>query len=163
MKYLNEYLNEGLLTYHRSPNHFSKFDMSKIKSDPNRQRYGYGLYFSDNIPHTQYGDYLYKVNIFKNKTRPVLIDTKKSVDEKIVKKMIKALNDKNFNSDEVSEFAYNGWLFYKTLSRILGGDKNASLFLFSNGIDGLKNEISRNSNDYILFSDDFIDIEEITT
>ena len=54
-----------------------------------------------------------------------------------------------------------GWLFYKTISRILGSDKKASLFLLENGIDGLKKSESKNWHDYILFNDNDITIEEI--
>jgi hypothetical protein len=82
---------------------------------------------------------------------------KEPVEENIVSKIVEALNDYNKKSDEVVEFSYSGFLFYKTLSRILGSDKKASSFLFNNGIDGLKNSV----NDYILFNDDSITIEEI--
>ena len=37
----------------------------------------------------------------------------------------------------------------------------ASTFLFNNGVDGLKSNLSRNWNDYILFSDDSITIEDV--
>jgi hypothetical protein len=152
---------EEIIAYHRSPRKFHMFNISNISVDTKRQRYGYGLYFSDNIPDNQYGDYLYKVKLFKDKKEYFLLDTKKPVEENIVNKIVEALNGYNKKSDEVVEFAYNGFLFYKTLSRILGGDKNTSSFLSNNGIDGLKSSISENWNDYILFNDDSITIEEI--
>jgi hypothetical protein len=154
-------ITEEIIAYHRSPKNFHKFDISNVSVDSNKQRYGYGLYFSDNIPHNQYGDYLYKVKLFKDKKDYVLIDTKSPVEENIVNKIVEALDRLNKKSDEVIEFAYSGYLFYKTLSRILGGDKYASLFLFNNGVDGLKSRISNNWNDYILFNDDSINIEDI--
>ena len=164
-EYLNETKqvsdNEEIVAYHRSTKKFNKFNISNISVDSNRQRYGYGLYFSDNIPHNQYGEYLYKVKLFKDKKEYVLIDTKNPVEEHIVNKIVEALNSYNKKSDEVVEFAYNGWLFYKTISRILGGDKYASSFLFNNGVNGLKNNISKKWNDYILFNDNDITIEEV--
>lgn len=163
-EFLNEQTNQftdEIIAYHRSPKKFHKFNILNISADSNRQRYGYGLYFSDIIPHEQYGEYLYKVNLFKDKKGYVLIDIKSPVEEHIVNKIVEALNGYKKKSDEVVEFAYIGWLFYKTLSRILGSDKNASSFLFNNGIDGLKNSISKNCNDYVLFNDDAITIEEI--
>ena len=160
-KVFENVITEEIIAYHRSPKNFHKFDISNVSVDSNKQRYGYGLYFSDNIPHNQYGDYLYKVKLFKDKKDYVLIDTKSPVEENIVNKIVEALDRLNKKSDEVIEFAYSGYLFYKTLSRILGGDKYASLFLFNNGIDGLKNRISNNWNDYILFNDDSINIEDI--
>ena len=164
MGFLNEETNqftEEIIAYHRSPKMFHKFNISNISANSNRQRYGYGLYFSDNIPNKQYGDYLYKVKLFNNKKEYFLLDTNEPVEEHIVNKIIEALNEYNKKSDEIVEFSYSGFLFYKTLSRILGSDKKASTFLFNNGIDGLKSSISKNWNDYILFNDDSITIEEI--
>jgi hypothetical protein len=163
-EYLNEQTNqftEEIIAYHRSPKKFNRFNISNISADSNKQRYGYGLYFSDIIPNNQYGDYVYKVKLFKDKKEYVLLDTKEPVEENIVNKIVEALNEYNKKTDEVVEFSYNGFLFYKTLSRILGSDKNASSFLFNNGIDGLKNSISKNWNDYVIFNDDSIIIEEI--
>ena len=160
-KVFESVITEEIIAYHRSPKQFYKFDMSNASVNSNRQEYGYGLYFSDNIPHEEYGDYLYKVKLFKEKKEYVLIDTKNPVKENIVNKIVEAIKGYGKNSDEVVKFAYSGWLFYKTLSRILGGDKYASLFLFNNGVDGLKRRISNNWNDYILFNDDSINIEDI--
>jgi hypothetical protein len=162
-EYLNEQTNqftEEIIVYHRSPKKFYKFNMSNISTSSNRQEYGYGLYFSNIIPNKEYGDYLYTVKLSKI----FLLNGNKPVEEKIVNKIIEALKEYNKKYDEVIEFSYNGLLFYKTLSRILGGDKNASSFLSNNGIDGLKRDnggISKNWYDYILFNDDSITIEEI--
>jgi hypothetical protein len=166
-EYLNEHksnsdvITEEIVAYHRSPKKFNKFNISNVSVDTNRQRYGYGLYFSDSIPNNQYGEYLYKVKLFKDKREYVLINTKNPVEKDIVNKIVEAFNSYNKKSDDVVEFSYNGWLFYKTISRILGGDKYASLFLSKNGVDGLISNIGINSNDYILFNDDSITIEDI--
>lgn len=143
---------QGEPVYHRSPNKFDKFDMSKVSNDTNRQKGGWGLYFSDSveaIPEDAYGKYLYEVQPPKG----TLLDTKNPVDEKIVSKIVNAVRGSGKNPSELSDFSYNGYLFYKTLSRVLGGDKEASLFLSKNGIDGLKRAINPTANDYILFSD----------
>lgn len=166
-EYLNEQksnsdvITEEIVAYHRSPKKFYKFDISNVSNNKNRQKGGWGLYFSNFTPSKEYGEYLYKVKLFKDKQEYVLIDTKNHVEVNIVNKIVEALNSYNKKSDEVVEFAYNGWLFYKTISRTLGGDKYASSFLFNNGVDGLKNNISKNWNDYILFNDDDITIEEV--
>jgi hypothetical protein len=166
-EYLNEQksnsdvITEEIVVYHRSTKKFNKFNISNVSDNSNRQLSGWGLYFSNIIPSKEYGKYLYKVNLFKDKKGYVLIDTKSPVQENIVNKIIEALNDYNKKSDEVVEFAYNGWLFYRTLSRILGGNKKASLFLLKNGIDGLKRSQTKNWHDYILFNDNDITIEEI--
>ena len=166
-EYLNEQktnsddITEEIVAYHRSPIKFNKFNISNISNNSNRQLSGWGLYFSNIIPSKEYGEYLYKVNLFKDKKGYVLIDIKSPVQENIVNKIVEVLNDYNKKSDEVVEFAYSGWLFYKSLSRILGGDKKASLFLLENGIDGLKKSETKNWHDYILFNDDYITIEEV--
>lgn len=158
--FLNEESNQftkEIIAYHRSPKMFDKFNISNISADSNKQRYGYGLYFSEGIPNKQYGDYLYIVKLFNNKKEYFLLDIKKPVEEHIVDKIVEALNEYTKKSDEIVEFSYSGFLFYKTLSRILGSDKKASTFLSNNGIDGLKTSI----NDYIIFNDDSITIVEI--
>lgn len=166
-EYLNEHksnsdvITEEIVAYHRSPKKFYKFDISNANYKEYRQESGWGLYFSNHIPSKEYGEYLYKVKLFKDKNDYVLIDTKNPVEENIVNKIVKALNEHNKKSDEVVEFAYSGFLFYGTLSRILGGTKSASLFLLENGIDGLKRSHAKTWHDYILFSDNDITIEEI--
>jgi hypothetical protein len=159
-KVFESVITEEIIAYHRSPKQFYKFNMSNVSVDSNRQRYGYGLYFSSIDPTEEYGDYLYTVKLSKI----FLLDGNKPVEEKIVNKIVEALKEYDKKYDEVVKFAYSGFLFYKTLSRILGGDKNASSFLSNNGIDGLKRDnggISKNWYDYILFNDDSITIEDI--
>ncbi len=147
--------------YHRSPKRFYKFDISYVSNKISRQISGWGLYFSNAIPNKEYGEYLYRVSLFKDNKNYVLIDTNNQIDENIVNQIVKALNKHNKKSDEVVKFSYNGFLFYRTLSRVLGDNKKASLFLLENGIDGLKRNLSKNLYDYILFSDNDITIEEI--
>jgi hypothetical protein len=159
-KVFESVITEEIIAYHRSPKQFYKFNMSNISTSGIRQHYGYGLYFSSIIPTEEYGDYLYTVKLSKI----FLLDGNKPVEEKIVNKIVEALKEYDKKYDEVIKFAYSGFLFYKTLSRILGGDKNASSFLSNNGIDGLKRDnggISKNWYDYILFNDDSITIEDI--
>jgi hypothetical protein len=170
-EYLNEQTNQyksnsesitgEIIAYHRSPKKFYKFDISNVSTKSDRQLSGWGLYFSNIIPNKQYGDYLYKVKLFKDKKEYVLIDISSPVQENIVNKIAETLNGYNKKSDEVVKFAYSGWLFYRTLSRILGSDKKASLFLLENGIDGLKKSESKNWHDYVLFNDNDVNIEEI--
>lgn len=164
MDVLREYSvpnTNGITAYHRSTKKFYTFNISNVSTDSNKQKSGWGLYFSDSVPHNQYGDYLYKVKLFNNKNDYVLIDTNNPVEGHVVNKTAAAIKERGKNPDEVVEFAYNGYLFYKTMSRILGGDKHASLFLFDNGVDGLKRKQGKNSNDYVLFGDDYITIEDI--
>lgn len=67
----------------------------------------------------------------------------------------------DFNDYELIKFDYSGYLFYKTLSRILGGDKNASLFLLKNGVDGLIKSLGSGKSDYIIFDENDVTIEKM--
>jgi len=151
---------QGEPAYHRSQNKFDKFDISKVSNASNRQNGGWGLYFSDAEPSNQaYGNYLYEVRVPKD----TLLESGSPVSESVVSKIVDAVKRDNRNPNELNEFSHNGWLFYKTLGRILGSDKKASLFLARNGVDGLKMNRGSNFNDYILFDDKSIKTKQQLT
>jgi hypothetical protein len=177
--------------FHGSPYNFDKFSTSKMGSGIGQQEDGWGIYLTDNKEATKnYGKYIYETTLFKNKSLGEynFIDLKKPVKKDIVTKILKAVYKKynkdfdiiefnqyydyikdkslpkvDFNDYDLVEFDYAGYLFYKTLSRILGGDKNASLFLLDNGIDGLKASFENSKGvyrtDYIIFDENAITIE----
>lgn len=183
-------INEELTAYHASPNKFYKFDISKLGSGTGNQFSGWGIYLSGKKETIKsYGKYLYQTTLFKGKSskQDTLLDissaVKKDIVIKVLKEIYKLKNKKfditkfnsyynytknkslpkvDFNDYELIEFDYNGYLFYKTLSRLLGGDKNASLFLLKSGIYGLKRNVSGTVTDYILFDENVINIEKIT-
>lgn len=187
---LSDLLKEEITAYHASPSKFDKFEISKIGSGSGKQIDGWGIYLSNlKEPVKVYGKYLYQTTLFNgNKSKEnTLIDFREPVKKDVVIKLLKAIyklkNKKfdidkfnsyynytknkslpkvDFNDYELIDFDYNGYLFYRTLSRLLGGDKNASLFLLKNGIYGLKRSISGTRNDYVLFDANMIDIEKIT-
>ena len=64
-------------------------------------------------------------------------------------------NDYGFNINTL------GGQLYGNLSHILGGDKNASLFLLKNGIDGLARTVYGNRNDYVIFDGNEVSIEKM--
>jgi hypothetical protein len=100
-EYLNEQktnsddITEEIVAYHRSPIKFNKFNISNISNNSNRQLSGWGLYFSNIIPSKEYGEYRYKVNLFKDKKGYVLIDIKSSVQENIVNKIVELYKSGN--------------------------------------------------------------------
>jgi hypothetical protein len=183
-------INEELTAYHASPSKFDKFEISKIGSGIGKQFSGWGIYLSNKKEVVKdYGKYLYQTTLFKGKSskQDTLLDissaVKKDIVIKVLKEIYKLKNKKfdittfnsyynytknkslpkvDFNDYELIEFDYNGYLFYKTLSRLLGGDKNASLFLLKNGIYGLKRNVYGAVTDYILFDGNVINIEKIT-
>lgn len=61
-------------------------------------------------------------------------------------------NDYGFNVNGA------GFMFYNNLSRILGGDKKASMFLLANNVSGLKKKFAEGLTDYIIFDENLITI-----
>jgi hypothetical protein len=178
--------------FHGSPYHFDRFSTSKMGSGIGQQESGWGLYLTDDKEASKnYGKYIYETTLFKDKkpNEYNFLELKKPVPKNLVRKIIEAIYKKekkdfdlvsfnlfykqsknnslekiNFNDFELITFDYGGYLFYKTLSRILGGDKFASLFLLENGIDGLKSSFVNNKGvhyrtDYVIFDEKAITIE----
>lgn len=176
-----KYINEEQIFYHCSPYNFDKFTTSKIGSGFGKQLDGWGIYLTKKKESaTYYGKYLYEVTLKGDDL--TLIDLKQPVKKDIVRKIVESIYSKcnkffdinkynlyydyikdnslpkvDFNDFELIQFDYSGFLFYKTLSRVLGGDKQASLFLLSNGIVGLKG--AQRDNTHIIFDGDIINIE----
>jgi len=132
---------------------------------------------------------LYKVSLHKGKTpeQYTWLEWYKPVPEKVMnilgKKLIhngKFLEDLFDNSREyektdgtkVKGLYPDGLMFYKRISQILGSDKEASLFLLKNGIDGIKypaDSLSRGATsyntsgfNYVVFDENAVNIEKQT-
>jgi hypothetical protein len=178
--------------FHGSHYFFDKFSTEKIGTGIGQQEDGWGIYLTDDFESSlNYGQYIYKTTLFKGKNidEYIFLDLKKSVKKDLVSNIVEALykyynrdfdiNKFNlyydyikdnslpkvdFNDFELISFDYSGYLFYKTLSRILGGDKKASLFLLDNGIDGLRSILENSKGvvyrtDYVIFDENAITIE----
>ena len=178
--------------FHGSSYYFDKFNTDKIGSGIGQQQDGWGIYLTDDKESSKnYGNYIYETTLFKDKNvdEYTFLDLKKPVKKDLVSKIVEALY-KNFNKEfdinkfnlyynytknkslpkvdfndyELIEFDYSGYLFYKTLSRILGGDKKASLFLLNNEIDGSISSFENSEGviyrtDYVIFDENAITIE----
>lgn len=123
------------------------------------------------------GGNLYKVSLHQGKdpSQYTYLEWYKRVDKKQTQNILSQLDEnqlKKFNNlffDGLPIDATNADL-YKGLSKALGGDKQASLFLLENGIDGIKfpaESISRGATDetargfnYVVFDENAITIEE---
>jgi DNA polymerase III sliding clamp (beta) subunit (PCNA family) len=174
--------------FHGSPYSFDKFTTERMGTGSGKQIDGWGIYLTDSKDSSKiYGRNIYETTLFKGKdiNEYTFIDLDKPVKKDVVRKVVEAVYEKynkdfdinkfneyydyikykslpkvDFNDYELIEFDYFGFLFYKTLSRILGGDKKASLFLLDNGIDGLKRNISKTRIDYIIFDANDITINK---
>jgi hypothetical protein len=180
----NLYENEKQTLYHGSSYSFDKFTTSKMGSGSGKQIDGWGLYLTNSKESAKiYGKYIYEVTLSKGND-VTLIDFREPVKRDIVSKIVESVYKKynkdfninkfnsyydyikdnslpkvDFNDYELVQFDYSGFLFYRTLSRVLGGDEKASLFLLSNSIVGLKRSISSTRVDYVIFDADIIKIE----
>jgi hypothetical protein len=153
--------------FHGSSYYFDKFNTDKIGSGIGQQQDGWGIYLTDDKESSKnYGNYIYETTLFKGKNLDeyTFIDINKPVKKDLVEKIIEPFKKLGFNVSEILEFDYMGLLFYKTLSRKLGGDKKASLFLLNNGIDGIKRSFENSEGviyrtDYVIFDENAITIE----
>jgi hypothetical protein len=118
---------------------------------------------------------VYKVSLHKGKSPSeyTWLEWYKKPSKEQVSKLFSKLNqeqlDKGFYYG-ISPSETNG-SFYKKLSKALGGDKAASLFLLENGIDGIKypaESISRGATsdtargfNYVVFDENAVSIEEV--
>jgi hypothetical protein len=132
---------------------------------------------------------LYKVSLHKGKTpeQYTWLEWYKPVPEKVMNTLGKKLiHNGNFLKDlfdnsreyektdgtKVKGLYPDGLMFYKRISQILGGDKEASLFLLENGIDGIKypaDSLSRGATsyntsgfNYVVFDENAVNIEKQT-
>jgi len=153
--------------FHGSRYYFDKFSTNKIGSGIGQQEDGWGIYLTDDKDSSKnYGNYIYETTLFKGKSLDeyIFLDLNKPVKKDIESKIIEYLQKAVYNVSELKEFNYSGYLFYKTLSRKLGGDKKASLFLLNNGIDGLRRTFENNKGvvfrtDYVIFDENAITIQ----
>jgi hypothetical protein len=127
---------------------------------------------------------LYKVELHEGKTPEQYnwLEWDKIISEKNAINIIKGLRKKGFTAKDTGLLYDAGYgdkeeinnikskIVYETISDLLGGDKNASLFLLENGIDGIKypaESIARGATsdnargfNYVVFDENAIKIEE---
>lgn len=163
--------------YHGSAYTFDKFDMSKVGSGDGKNKYGFGLYFSDNEDTARY--YFRELGIGKQKKTAKIYSVRlKNVDDYVgwedeisddlLQKVIKKLNSKMLYEDaeeiERENNEYGLWSFrslYEHLSVILDGQKQATDFLNSLGVSGtfVKDDFHK-GNIYVAYSDEDVKIIE---
>ena len=127
-----------------------------------------------------YNSSIYKVSIYKGKSpdQYTFLEWDKSVSQEIFKKINDLAISKNdviikMLSEGINTKNIEGSALYKNLSRQLGSDKAASLFLLEAGIDGIKypaESISRGATsdttrgfNYVVFDDSAVTIENVTS
>jgi hypothetical protein len=83
-------------------------------------------------------------------------------DNEKVKDIYNQLNSLLKSGVDFNDYGFNvngsGHMFYDNLSRILGGDKNASMFLLENNVSGLRRFFADGWIDYIIFDENLLTI-----
>jgi hypothetical protein len=156
-------LNEGIPVFHGSDRKFSTFDMSKIGSGDGKNLGGWGIYFSDSEDvSSRYvtsngflGEYeLRNGNYFD-------LDSALEDGERIIRRLQQLGIDENqieeFQNDYVEQAENYGNIdnkqAYDWLSYVLGGEKEASMFLKSMGYIGntFTDKWNRDARNYVVF------------
>jgi hypothetical protein len=167
MKFLKTFENlifEGMQVYHGSDRKFDEFDLSKIGSGDGKSTGGWGIYFSDSEEVSQR---YYTTNGF---VREHEIKNGKyfDLDEVITdgERIKNALNKRDIEEDLIEEFQrdfldygdVSNKQFYDWLAYILGGEKEASLFLKDLGYIGntFMDKWTKDARNYVLFDTIYI-------
>lgn len=153
-------MNEGLEVWHGSDRKFDNFDMSKIGSGDGKSLGGWGIYFStDKIVSDRY----YTTNGFVRQHeirsgKYFDLDESVSNDSNTIinglKKLGIAENDiQEFETDFAENFDATNKQAYDWLSYVLGGEKQASLFLWKLGYLGntFLDKWDRDARNYVVF------------
>jgi hypothetical protein len=159
----------GQKAWHGSPYFFDKFSLNNVSPDYNKQKFGYGLYFSDSKSVAEfYKDYgktetsingtLYHVELLPSEDDYLLWD--KNLSEQSTKVLNALQNAKNGFLAEFKEPIENLSVqsLYFAASDFYGSDKSASEHFLSLGIRGIKYKFADDFN-YVIFNDNDVEIK----
>jgi len=179
MKFDEYYLTESTGTfYHGSPYSFDRFDMNKVGTGDGLNKYGFGLYFADNKDLAAYyatENFLTKdkkhsgMNMFEVQIRGLedFYNWDESIPEHIYMNIADRLERNGYEDDAQTmrdEFdGYNEtWTMnqtYDILRDTVGGDKEATKFLYDLGVNGvISDDIQGRGKIFVAFSDDIVKI-----
>lgn len=158
--------------YHNSEVDFDNFDLAYVGTGTKEQAYGYGVYLSYSPEGAQgYGSKQYTVEIPSDDKKYLIADKNysKQFMTKIINKLYKFLISdeesgyQNASRELWDELQYmysstDGLHIYGTISSYLGSDKDASEFLNSLGIIGLKYKEMDNIENVVIFDEKNIKI-----
>ena len=158
-----EFLSEGIHVYHGSDRKFDKFDITKVGSGDGKNLGGWGIYFSDNIEvckrYNSNTGFLKEFELYDGDYFD--FDETISDGNRIMRQLRKIGVDDNeieqFQTDYLDYGDVTNRQAYEWLGYVLGGQKEASLFLKSIGYTGntMKDRWDEGRN-YIVFDTDDI-------
>jgi len=161
-------LFEGIVVYHGTDQSFDKFDLEKVGSSDGRSIGGWGIYFSEDAEICQqyitgqgkikeyelgYGNFFDLDDMLSSGTGDIILRglNRKEVDENEIEE---------FESDFMNEYLYDtsNKQAYEWLGYVLGGEKEASLFLKDLGYDGnvYKDKTNPEINNYAVYNSNII-------
>lgn len=175
MKLIPIFENAPDILYHGSTTEFDKFDISKVKSGDGLNKYGCGIYFSDDIQTAlkyTFGKqkFIYQVKLYNTST---YAHWDEPIEESFKKFLIRKLNkdgrekEATMVEDECGneENRLPMWTTrsaYEILTDILGSDKEASEWFCIGGVNGVIAENAMlKGTIYVAFDDDDIKILEV--
>jgi len=152
-------MNEGINVYHGSTEKFDTFDMSKVGTGDGKSLGGWGIYFSDS-PEVSRRYYLPSGQMKEHEIRngnyfdlDEIIDDGQRIIQGLQKQGIDDSQIEEFQSDFLDYGDVTNKQAYDWLSYVLGGEKEASLFLKSLGYIGntMMDKWENNARNYVLF------------
>jgi hypothetical protein len=171
---LNEAYN-SIIAYHGSPYNFDQFDINKVGSSEQGDKYGYGLYFAldkelaiwyakdSTLKFHEDGLNLYEVKLIQ----PNLEHWDNFISHRLYENVISKLEDLNLEED-IEEFkenqmegGYDIWTgreLYEWLEYTVEGKKGASNFLKDLDVDGFMVESDPRGKIVTIFNDEIIKI-----
>ena len=177
MRFDEYYLTESAGTfYHGSPYSFDRFDMNKVGTGDGLNKYGFGLYFADNKDLAAYyatENFLSKnkkhsgMNMYEVKIRGLedFYPWDESIPEHIYMNIADRLQQNGYEDDAQTMRdeldGYNEtWTMdqtYSILRDTIGGDKQASEFLYGLGVNGvISDDIQGRGKIFVAFSDEIV-------
>lgn len=152
-------LFEGLEVYHGSTEKFDAFDMQKVGTGDGKSLGGWGIYFSDN-PDVSKRYYLPKGQLKQHEIRngnyfdlDAILDDGQRILSALQRQGVDENNLEEFQNDYIDNDNVNNKQVYDWLSYVLGGEKQASLFLKSLGYIGntMEDRWEIGARNYIVF------------
>jgi hypothetical protein len=152
-------LGEGIHVWHGSDRKFDTFDMQKVGSGDGKSLGGWGIYFSDS-PEVSRRYYLPKGQLGEHELRNGnYFDLDALIDDG--DRIIRGLQNNGVDEQQIDEFRQDFLEYgdvtnkqaYDWLSYVLGGEKQASLFLKSLGYIGntMMDKWETEARNYVVF------------
>jgi len=179
MTFYEHYLKERIESfYHGSPYEFDTFDINKAGSGDGLNKFGYGLYFTDNEELANFyaseligkgkerGYNIYEVQL---RDQENFYRWDEATPEDIYNKVIQSLENKGYESDaqEIKddyESYGDRWTIdslYQFLEAIFKDKKKVTQFLNKNGISGvIADDIDDRGTIYVAYADNIIKIKD---